>query len=447
MSDIPLQVDLDTDEQIEISPNPSTKTPSVSPSNLLRLQSEMQQSLLEFLTEEREARRDLQSQIQLIYTLIPKPDLTTTDRRSGVSPADKPRLELESNDYLQQQILAQQSNPFSTSMGTINAPISTNIETNLSSPPLINSASSDAEFFTNLYIASNLLDTANITTKIKNENGNKNKRRLSTDTANPDYITNKQLVSTTQSIPVCTLSIDELTAPGVMAFQRLIEHWQQKHGTVLRIQNHITYRLEESVLAYYAPELNRAKWWSILMTNSKIIKLFQRMIMPRDRITFAKTPGSVRFPGNNDLRDLIKDFPDYLQSFLLFIKNFKEMHEFLAEDNSKDNISGQDGVGQGWSWAYQAGGEGSRGDSRGLASQEGQCSRACAYSGRRACRDRAGRRTRGRASGRCRWDTGLFIHACRCGAARVVYRWLRCSLSGRFLSDWQGCRGCRTRCR
>ena len=163
-------------------------------------------------------------------------------------------------------------------------------------------------------------------------------RRLSTDMANPDYIINKQLVSTTQSIPVCTLSIDELTAPGIMAFQRLIEHWQQKHGTVLRIQNHVTYRLEESVLAYYAPELNRAKWWSILMTNSKIIKLFQRMIMPRDRITFAKTLGSVRFSGNNDLRDLIKDFPDYLQSFLLFIKNFKEMHEFLAEDNSKDNI-------------------------------------------------------------------------------------------------------------
>ena len=85
-----------------------------------------------------------------------------------------------------------------------------------------------------------------------------------------------------------------------MAFQRLIEHWQQKHGTDLRIQNHVTYRLEVSVLAYYAPELNRAKWWSILMTNSKIVKLFQRMIMPRDRIIFAKTLGSLRFSDNND---------------------------------------------------------------------------------------------------------------------------------------------------
>ena len=156
--------------------------------------------------------------------------------------------------------------------------------------------------------------------------------------ANPDNIINKQVVSTTQAIPICTYSIDELTAHGIMEFQRLIDHWQQKHGTDIRIQNHVTYRLEEQVLAYYAPELNRAKWWSILMTNSKIIKLFQRMIMPRDRLTFNKTLGAVRFPGNYDLRDLIKDFPDYLQSFLLFIKNFKEMHEFLAEDNSKDNI-------------------------------------------------------------------------------------------------------------
>ena len=68
------------------------------------------------------ARKDLQSQIQLMYTLIPKSDLSTTDRRSGVSPADKPiLLESESNDYLQQ--LAQQSNPFSTSTGTSNAPM------------------------------------------------------------------------------------------------------------------------------------------------------------------------------------------------------------------------------------------------------------------------------------------------------------------------------------
>ena len=52
--------------------------------------------------------------------------------------------------------------------------------------------------------------------------------------ANPDYIINKQVVSTTQSIPISSLSIDELTAPGIMSFQRLIEHWQQKHGIVLR---------------------------------------------------------------------------------------------------------------------------------------------------------------------------------------------------------------------
>ena len=146
---------MDTDEQKEISPTQSTKAPSVSPSKLLKLQSEMQQSLLEFLSEEREARKDLQSQIQLIYTLIPKPDLSTTDRRSGVSPADKPiLLESESNDYL--QLLAQQSNPFSTSTGTSNAPISEALQTNLLSPPLTNSTSTDAEFFTNLYIASNL---------------------------------------------------------------------------------------------------------------------------------------------------------------------------------------------------------------------------------------------------------------------------------------------------
>ena len=191
MSDIPLQVDLDTEEQKEISPNQSIKTPSVTPSKLQKFQSERQQSILEFLNEEREARKDLQNQIQLIYSLVPKPDVSTTDRRSGVSPADKP-LELESNDYLQ-QILAPQSNPFSTSIGTSNAPISDN----LPSPPLTNPASTDAEFFTNLFIASNLLDTANITTNMKNENENKNKRRLSTDMANPDYIINKQVVSTT----------------------------------------------------------------------------------------------------------------------------------------------------------------------------------------------------------------------------------------------------------
>ena len=128
--------------------------------------------------------------------------------------------------------------------------------------------------------------------------------------ANPDNIINKQVVSTTQAIPVCTYSIDELTAPGIMEFQRLIEHHQQKYGTDVRIQNHVTYRLEEQVLAYYAPELNRVKWWSIMMTNSKIIKLFQRMIMPRDCITFNKVLGAVRLHGNTDLRDLIKDFPD-----------------------------------------------------------------------------------------------------------------------------------------
>ena len=66
------------------------------------------------------------------------------------------------------------------------------------SPPLTSSTSTDAEFFTNLYIASNLLDVDNIKTNIKNEN--ENKRRLSTDMANPDYIINKQVVSTTQAI-------------------------------------------------------------------------------------------------------------------------------------------------------------------------------------------------------------------------------------------------------
>ena len=69
-----------------------------------------------------------------------------------------------------------------------------------------------------------------------------------------------------------------------MEFQRLIDHWQQKYGTDVRIQNHVTYRLEEQVLAYYAPELNRVKWWSIMMTNSKIIKLFQRMRIFRSSV-------------------------------------------------------------------------------------------------------------------------------------------------------------------
>ena len=61
-SDIPLQVDLDTEEQKEISPNQSIKTPSVTPSKFrqfqseLKSQSETQQSILEFLVEEREAR-------------------------------------------------------------------------------------------------------------------------------------------------------------------------------------------------------------------------------------------------------------------------------------------------------------------------------------------------------------------------------------------------------
>ena len=78
MSNIPLQVYLDTEEQKEISPNQSIKTPSVSPSKLLRfqselkLQSETQQSILEFLIEEREARKDLQAQIGLLlFSLTP----------------------------------------------------------------------------------------------------------------------------------------------------------------------------------------------------------------------------------------------------------------------------------------------------------------------------------------------------------------------------------------
>ena len=78
MSNIPLQVVLDTDEQKEISPNQSTKTPSVTPSKLqkfqseLKLQSEAQQSILEFLIEEREARKDLQAQIGLLlFSLTP----------------------------------------------------------------------------------------------------------------------------------------------------------------------------------------------------------------------------------------------------------------------------------------------------------------------------------------------------------------------------------------
>ena len=77
-SDIPLQVVLDTDEQKEISPTQSTKTPSVTPSKLLKfqselkLQSETQQSILEFLTEAREARKDLQAQIGLLlFSLTP----------------------------------------------------------------------------------------------------------------------------------------------------------------------------------------------------------------------------------------------------------------------------------------------------------------------------------------------------------------------------------------
>ena len=105
MSNIPLQVVLDTEKQKETSPTQSTKAPSAWQSKLLMFQSELKlqsemKSLLEFLTDEWEARKDLQRQIQIIYTLIPKPDLSTTDRRSGVSPADKPiLLESESNDY------------------------------------------------------------------------------------------------------------------------------------------------------------------------------------------------------------------------------------------------------------------------------------------------------------------------------------------------------------
>ena len=140
MSNVPLSIE-EKSEQQNISPNQSIKTPSVTPSKFKQFQSDVQQSLLEFLSEEREARKDLQNQIQLIYGLVPKPNISTTDRRSGVSPTDKPILESESNnDYLQQ--LAQQSNPFSTSMGTSNAPISDNLQTNLSSPPLTNSPSS-----------------------------------------------------------------------------------------------------------------------------------------------------------------------------------------------------------------------------------------------------------------------------------------------------------------
>ena len=85
MSDIPLQVDLDTEEP-NVSPQQSIETPSVTPSKLQKFQSEMQQSILEFLNEEREARKDLQNQIQLIYSLVPKPDVSTTDRRSGHLP-------------------------------------------------------------------------------------------------------------------------------------------------------------------------------------------------------------------------------------------------------------------------------------------------------------------------------------------------------------------------
>ena len=67
-----------------------------------------------------------------------------------------------------------------------------------------------------------------------------------------------------------------------------------------------------------------------------------------------------------------------------------------------------DVLGRGWSWVYQVGGAGSRGDSRGLASQDGVAVLVHVVVevflgvGQVSIL----------VSGRCRWDTGLSIHAC-----------------------------------
>ena len=50
--------------------------------------------------------------------------------------------------------------------------------------------------------------------------------------------------------------------------------------------------------------------------------------------SFCKLLGEVRFRGDTDLREFIKTYPAYHQALLLYIADFRQMHEFLAENNT-----------------------------------------------------------------------------------------------------------------
>ena len=50
--------------------------------------------------------------------------------------------------------------------------------------------------------------------------------------------------------------------------------------------------------------------------------------------SFCKLLGEVRFRGDTDLREFIKTYSAYHQALLLHIVDFRQKHEFLAENNT-----------------------------------------------------------------------------------------------------------------
>ena len=149
------------------------------------------------------------------------------------------------------------------------------------------------------------------------------------------HIVNALPINTTQKMPELHLRLSKITPYYVLEAQTDVARFQSKTRLPIRIQEYLSNDVAKMLLAYFAAGgMTEELFYSIDTDNTTVFKLLQRFCRPRDMASFCKLLGEVRFRGDTDLREFIKTYPAYHQALLLYIVDFRQMHDFLAENNT-----------------------------------------------------------------------------------------------------------------